>query len=63
LPIHPKRAKAAKKVKKQLKTIADKQLRELDKKMTEEQKLFYREQLESFLRAVNQQKDGFTQYR
>jgi IS5 family transposase len=53
---HPKRAKAAKKAKKRLRTIANKQLRELDKKMTEEQKSFYREQLDRFLRAVNQQK-------
>ena len=35
---HPKRAKAARRAKKRLKTIANKQLRELDRKMTESQK-------------------------
>jgi IS5 family transposase len=53
---HPKRAKQAKKAKKRLKTIANKQLRELERKMTEEQKAFYREKLELYKRAVNQQK-------
>jgi IS5 family transposase len=53
---HPKRAKAAKKAKKRLKTIANGQLRELDRKMTDGQKAFYRERLELYQRAVNQQK-------
>ncbi|MDR3326813.1 MAG: hypothetical protein LBT04_01550 [Prevotellaceae bacterium] len=35
---HPKRAKQAKKAKKRLKTIANKLLRELERKMTEDQK-------------------------
>ncbi|MDR3326978.1 MAG: hypothetical protein LBT04_02415, partial [Prevotellaceae bacterium] len=52
---HPKRAKQAKKARKRLKTIANKQLRELERKMTEEQKAFYAEKLELYKRAVNQQ--------
>ncbi|MDR2805453.1 MAG: hypothetical protein LBB85_07405 [Dysgonamonadaceae bacterium] len=40
---HPKRAGAAKKAKKRLKTIANAMLRELDRKMTEEQKSIYKE--------------------
>jgi IS5 family transposase len=39
-----------------LKTIANKQSRELDRKMTGEQKERYREKLELYRRAVNQQK-------
>jgi IS5 family transposase len=48
--------KQAKKAKKRLKTIANKQLRELERKMTEEQKALYKEKLELYKRAVNQQK-------
>ena len=54
---HPKRAKQARKAKKRLKTIANKQLRELDRKMTEGQKIFYKNELELYKRAVNQQKN------
>jgi IS5 family transposase len=50
---HPKRAK---KSKKQLQTIANAQLRELERKMTEEQKAFYGKKMELYKRAVNQQK-------
>jgi IS5 family transposase len=50
---HPKRAK---KSKKRLKTIANAQLRESDRKMSEEQKAFYREKMELYMQAVNQQK-------
>jgi IS5 family transposase len=53
---HPKRAKMAGKAKKRLKTIANAQLRELERKMTEEQKSRYKEQLELYKRAVNRQK-------
>jgi hypothetical protein len=42
---HPKRAGAAKKVKKRLKTIANTMLRELDRKMMEAQKAFYKEKM------------------
>jgi IS5 family transposase len=53
---HPKRAKAAKKAKKRLKTIANAQLRELERRMMEEQKRFYKDRLELYKRAVNQQR-------
>jgi len=53
---HPKRAKQAKKAKKRLKTIANKMLRELDRKMTEDQKTIYKKKLDLYTRAVNQQK-------
>jgi len=54
---HPKRAKQARKAKKRLKTIANHQLRELDRKMTGFQKMVYSNDLELYKRAVNQQKD------
>ena len=54
---HPKRAKQAKKAKKRLKTIANKMLRELDRKMTEGEKSFYKKDFELYKRAVNQQKE------
>ncbi|MDR2684202.1 MAG: hypothetical protein LBB53_02325 [Prevotellaceae bacterium] len=53
---HPKRAKMARKAKKRLKTVANKMLREFDRKMTDEQKNFYKKDLELYQRAVNQQK-------
>jgi IS5 family transposase len=53
---NPKRAKKAKKARKRLQTIANKQLRELDRKMTEEQKSLYQSILDIYRRAVNQQK-------
>jgi IS5 family transposase len=54
---HPKRAKQSKKAKKRLKTIANNQLRELDRKMTEEQKNRYQDDLNLYKRVVNQQKN------
>jgi IS5 family transposase len=54
---HPKRAKQAKKAKKRLKTIANHQLRELDRKMNGFQKMIYGNDLELYKRAVNQQKN------
>jgi IS5 family transposase len=53
---HPKRSKQAKKAKKRLKTIANKMLRELDRKMTEPQKAYYENDMALYKRAVNQQK-------
>jgi len=54
---HPKRAKQARKAKRRLKTIANAQLRELNRKMSEEQKSRYEKQLDICKLAVNQQKD------
>lgn len=54
---HPKRSKQAKKAKKRLKTIANAQLRELERKMTDEQKRHYAKELELYRHAVNQQKE------
>ncbi len=54
---YPKRAKKAKKAKKRLKTIAGAQIRELERKMSEEQKKQYGEELELYKRAVNQKKE------
>ena len=53
---HPKRFKQAKKAKKRLKTIANHQIRELERKMNAGQKLFYSNDLELYKRVVNQQK-------
>jgi IS5 family transposase len=54
---HPKRAKKSKKAKKRLKTIANYQLRELKRKMTEAQKTLYKKEMELYDHAVNQQKN------
>ena len=54
---HPKRAKKAKKAKKRLKTIAYAQIRELERKKSEEQKRRYEKELELYKRAVNQRKE------
>jgi IS5 family transposase len=54
---HPQRAKQAEKSKKRIKTIANRMLRELDRKMTDLQKSFYKSDLELYTRAVNQQKN------
>ena len=54
---HPKRAKQAKKAKKRLKTIANTQLRDLEKHMSSGQQSDYREDMDLFKRAVNQQKN------
>ena len=53
---HPRRAKQSRKAKKRLKTISNKMLRELDRKMTEGQKNKHKITLDLFKRAVNQQK-------
>ena len=54
---HPKRAKKSRKAKKRLKTIANTQLRELERKMSEEQKMQYAKDFDLYNRAVNQQKN------
>jgi len=54
---HPKRAKQAKKAMRRLKTIANIQLRELERKMNEMQKQFYAKEFDLYRRAVNQQKN------
>jgi IS5 family transposase len=54
---HPKRKKQASKAKKRLKTIANHQLRELDRKMSEAQKMRYRKEFSLYQQAVNQQKN------
>lgn len=54
---HPKRAKKARKAKKRLKTIANTQLRELERKMSEIQKKKYENDFDLYKRAVNQQKE------
>jgi IS5 family transposase len=53
---HPKRKKKATRAKKRLCTIAKHQLRELDRKMTSEQKVRYQDDLNLYRRAVHQQK-------
>ena len=50
---HPKRAKQAKKSRKRLQTIANTQLRDLGRKMNEDQRHFYREKLDLYQRAVH----------
>lgn len=52
---HPKRIKQARKAKKRLKTIANTQVRELERKMSEEQRLKYEKDFSLYKRAVNQQ--------
>jgi len=52
---HPKRIKQARKAKKRLKTIANTQVRELERKMSEEQKTKYEKDFSLYKRAVNQQ--------
>jgi IS5 family transposase len=54
---HPKRTKKANKAKKRAKTIANKLLRELDRKMTESQKALHQDNIELYKRVVNQKKD------
>jgi IS5 family transposase len=54
---HPKRKKQARKAKKRLKTIANHQLRELARKMTEDQRSRYAKDFALYGRAVNQQKN------
>jgi IS5 family transposase len=52
---HPKRAKQAKKARKRLKTIANVQIRDLKRKMSEEQESKYKERLQLYFRVANQQ--------
>jgi len=52
---HPKRMKQAKKARKRLKTIANAQIRDLKRKMNEEQSAAYQEKLGLYLRVTNQQ--------
>ena len=54
---HPKRFKQARKAKKRLKTIANKMLRELDRKMNEAQKAAHKNELDNCQRTVNQHKN------
>ena len=54
---HPKRSKQARKAKKRLKTIANKLLRELDRKMTVDQKSQHGTDIDLYQRAVNQQRN------
>ena len=54
---HPKRAKRARRAKKRLKTIANAQLRDLERKMTPQQQAAFHGKIELYKRAVNQQKD------
>jgi IS5 family transposase len=54
---HPKRIKQARKARRRLKTIANSQLRELERKMSIEQKNQYANEFELFQRAVNQKKN------
>ena len=54
---HPKRAKKANKAHKRLKTIANVQFRDLERKMMENQRAFYEKDLTLFKHAVNQQKN------
>lgn len=53
---HPKRVKQAKKSKRRLKTIANTQVRELERKMSQEQLNQYNKEFDLYKRAVNQQK-------
>ena len=53
---HPKRAKQATKARKRLKTIANVQLRDLERKMSDFQRNDFRAQLDLYKRAVNQAK-------
>lgn len=53
---HPRRAKKAKKAKKRLKTIANAQLRELNRKLSNIQRAKHKKDLELFWRAVNQER-------
>ncbi|MDR2971211.1 MAG: IS5 family transposase [Bacteroidales bacterium] len=54
---HPKRIKQATKARKRLKTIANTQLRDLDRKMDDIQRNRFNEDLDLYRRAVNQQKN------
>lgn len=53
---HPRRAKMAKKASKRLKTIAGRQVRELERKMSAEQKVRYADELCKYNRVIHQQR-------
>ena len=54
---HPKRAKLARKSQRQLKTIAMRLIRELERNFTAEQQEFYRESMELYTKAVTQKRN------
>jgi IS5 family transposase len=54
---HPKRVRQAKKARKRLKTIANTQLRDLERKMNGWYRLIFQSELDLYKRAVNQQKN------
>ncbi|RRD68991.1 IS5/IS1182 family transposase, partial [Tannerella forsythia] len=54
---HPKRVKKANKAKRRLKTIANALLRELDRKMKEEQKRLYENEFSLLKQVVNQKRE------
>jgi len=54
---HPKRVKQAKKARKRLQTIANTQIRDLERKMNGWERCIFEEQLKLYKRAVNQQKN------
>ncbi len=54
---HPKRAKQAKKARKRLQTIANAQIRDLERKMNGWYRLIFQRDLDLYKRAVNQQKN------
>lgn len=53
---HPKRVKKARKAKKRLKTLANIQMRELERKLNQPQRLQYAKDIELYHRDVNQKK-------
>ena len=55
---HPKRAKLARKSQRQLKTIAMRLIRELERNFTAEQQEFYRESMELYTKAVTQKRNN-----
>lgn len=54
---HPKRAKQSRKAQRQLKTIAMRLIRELERKFTFEQREHYKETLSLYIKVVSQQKE------
>ena len=54
---HPKRAKMARKSQRQLKTIAKRLIRELERNFTAEQKEFYKNTLTLYAKAVTQKRN------
>ena len=54
---HPKRAKLTRKSQRQLKTIAMRLIRELERNFTAEQQEFYRESMELYTKAVTQKRN------